>query len=390
MPGRPTLRRWSAALLAAALGVVVLVGRSGGADEEAGPVPTTALPPGAPVTLADVHAAGERTTAAGTARLVWTSGGTTFDGEWDFRRRQGAFSLPDGAELRIVHGAAFRELTAAERADQAGDDAAYRSTWVQQRVPTVDDVQDDVYFGLALEGPATVSDAFRVLSRVVSVEPLPARRDRPWRGVRAALASDVAGGGYRAPELWLDADGRIRRLHLSAALGAPAPDLDLTLDLGPFGAPAEVAVPSVGELNPSVAVVPVGPWEAVGEVGAADRRFRLLAAPDNRSYTEPERRTGSCVALVPTADDAVAPPRYYDCFIPAAPGYYPVSVAAAVHPDARGLVVPGATLPESTSIKATFDDGSAADVPVSGGVFAVVVPGGRRLTALGDTPVEVR
>ena len=389
MPGRRAPRRSSAVIVAAALAVVVVAvaGCRGGTDDAA---PTATTDPAAPVTVEDVHAAGERTKAAGTARLAWTSGRTTIEGEWDFRRHQGVFSLAGGAELRVVHGAVFRELTARERAGQAGDDPAYRYGWAQRRVPTVDDVEDDVYFGLALEGPETASDAFRVLSRAVSVEPLPEGRDPALRGVRVALAPDVAGGGYRAPELWLDADGRIRRLQLSAELGAPAPDVDLTLRLGPFGARVEVAVPPADELNPSAAVVPVGPWDAVAEVDAAGRRFRLLAAPDNRSYTEPERRTGSCVAVVPVGDDALAPPRSYDCFIPAAPGYHPVSVATAVHPDARGLVVPGATLLETTSLEATFDDGSTADVPVSGGVFAVVVPEGRRLTALGGNPVEVR
>ncbi|HEX2700593.1 MAG TPA: hypothetical protein VHM89_10375 [Acidimicrobiales bacterium] len=378
-----TTRRGRRGTRAASVACVLLVGLLAGcgADGDA-----DAQRPA--ITLADVRVAAARTRGAGTAHLRATSSGRETDGVWDFARRQGRFTGDAvSGEVVVANGAVFRRLSRRELAGQ-GDEPAARHRWSQTRVPTTADVEDDRYFGLALEGPATLDDAFDVLALATSVEDLGRAGAPVGRGARLGLPDALTREGYRTPEVWLDAGGRIRRLHLAAAVGPGPPRIDLTLDVGPFAVPADVAVPPVADLDPSGEVVPVAAWRVVDEADAAGRRYHLLVAPDNRSYDRPERRTGRCVAVTPADLAPAAPPPFYDCMVPAAPGLNPVLLAQAVHPSFQGDVMTGTAVVEWPSIEAAFDGGPPVDVAVHDGAFAVVVPEGRHLRTLAGTPVD--
>lgn len=341
-----------------------------------------ALPP---MGLAAVRAAAART-RAGTAavrisqELVPSGGGRdTITGSWDFVRREGTFRSPDGTALVVANGAEFDQLSAAARAEQADDAPEYRYAWSQRPVVTTDDIDVDEYFGLAIESAATFWQAFDILNRASAVVDLGATdvAGVVTRHLRVTVPPTPEGGD--PPEVWLDREGRARRLRLSSG---DSIRLNLVVQLTDFGVAVQAVVPPLGQLSASGANVPIAPWRTVRAGQEAGRRWRVRTAPDNVVHTNPPER-GACVAIeVEPFPPAETPPTWFECR-----GPNPVVAYRIVPPELRGQVLVGSAGSPRQQVPVGFTDGTTGTAPVVDGVF-VHFTNGRQVAEVDGQPLS--
>ena len=307
------------------------------------------------------------------------SGGEVIAGRWDFERRQGTFEAA-GTTLVVAHGAEYRELSADERAQQSDSAAARRHRWSQRTVITTDDVSRSDYFGLGVESVPTFADAFTILERATAADDL-GQADVggvPTRHLRVTV--DTSEVGAEPPEVWLDREGRTRRLGLSAEHQSVR--LTLVIELSDFGTEVAVQVPPIDQLDPSGGVVPVEPWEVVRSGEEAGRPWRVRVAGNSRTSVNPPAQ-GQCLAMeTEPFDPAGTPPIWYDCH----PPVNPVGVNRVLPPALRGQVMVGVAQPVDTSVPVTFTDGSTTDAPVVDAIF-VLFTGGRTVATIADQSI---
>ena len=307
-------------------------------------------------------------------------GSGAVEGRWDFDRRQGTFTATAGTTIVIAHGAVFTELSAEELAEQAGDAPEYRHQWSPRRVPTTDDYDEDDYFGLSTESLATFADAFAVLLRATSVEDLGPGEvgGTPARHVRVPV--DTRTEGALPTEVWLDGEGRVRRIRLAAENGPLR--LTLEVELSNFGTSVAVEVPPIDALNPSGEIVPVEPWGVLASGQQGGRRWRVRAAADSRLTEDPPAQ-GRCLALEqdPFPPEQV-PPVWFECH-----GPRPVNVYRRVPPDLRDSVLLGSAGPPLSAVPVTFADGATMAAEVDDGVFLLFTEG-RKVAAVNGEPLE--
>lgn len=308
------------------------------------------------------------------------SSGEVITGRWDFERRQGTFESA-GTTVLVAHGAEYRKLSADERSRQSGSAAAKGHRWSQRTVIATDDVSRSDYFGLGVESVPTFADAFTILDRATAADDL-GQADVggvPTRHLRVTV--DTTEVGADPPEVWLDQEGRTRRLGLSAEHQSVR--LTLVIELSDFGTAVAVEVPPLDHLDPSAAVVPVEPWTVVRTGEETGRPWRVRVAANSRTSVDPPAQ-GRCVAIeTEPFEPADTPPRWYDCHAP----INPVGVNRILPPALRGQVTVGVAQPLDTSVPITFTNGSTIDAPVVDAIF-VLFTGGRTVATVARQSID--
>ena len=237
---------------------------------------------------AAMKAASEKTTAAGTVKLALSArdkaGDAVLSGEgaYDFDKKQGRFTLTTtqgvGADMVITADRLYLKIpkktpqdkewvgvSAAADDSDAGDSREaqirqYLDSIRQQVDPrsTLDALGANVP-GLKKAGTQTIRGektthlSGRVDLSEASIRKAPADKRDGLRQAREAFGAD----GYPV-DVWLDADGRVRRVEytLESGTGATATETTVRLDLFDFGGKSGIVVPPESQVGDADSLFP--------------------------------------------------------------------------------------------------------------------------------------